>query len=263
MNTIRSLLVVLGLVSAGRAEVPATQPVNDRAPIGARLLEAARASAGDDPALRHAASTAAQALPDHSRVREQLLTLAKGEISIETLEQIAGDLAFAPKMEAPTPTGWPALTPVGEVELKSYPKYRMAYVDRGETLKGGEFFTLFFHIQRNEIAMTAPVEMGMTDHPRPGMKRMAFLYQNTDIGAVGKDQKVTVVDVEPMQAVSVGVRGNYGGSVMKAARAAIEAWLDQHPEYAAAGDLRVMGYNSPSVPAENRYAEIQIPVRRR
>lgn len=263
MNALKCALAVLGLASIAHAEPPATQPTNDRAPVGERLLMALETTPNDDTALFNAITAAASELPEKSRVRQQLSTMSKDSLDRDAVKQLAQDLAFTPRMEAPTPAGWPTLTPVGEVELKSYPKYRMAYVDRGNTLKGGEFFTLFFHIQRNQIAMTGPVEMEMTDDQRPQMKRMAFLYQNTDIGSLGKDQAVTVVDVEPMEAVSVGVRGNYGGATMKNARTSIDAWLAKHPDYEPASELRVMGYNSPSIPPDQRYAEIQLPVKRR
>ena len=73
-----------------------------------------------------------------------------------------GDLAFEPIMEAPLPVGFPAPVPAGEIAVIEYPRYRLARAG----MKGGQngtFFTLFRHIQSNDIPMTAPVEMTMDE----------------------------------------------------------------------------------------------------
>jgi hypothetical protein len=42
----------------------------------------------------------------------------------------------------------------------------------------------------------------------------------------------------------------------------LKAWLKNHADrYEASGDLRVLGYNSPMIPRNKRYFEVQIPVR--
>jgi hypothetical protein len=38
------------------------------------------------------------------------------------------------------------------------------------------------------------------------------------------------------------------------------AWLKEHPEWKAAGDLRTLAYNSPFVPGLMKYSEAQIPI---
>jgi hypothetical protein len=38
------------------------------------------------------------------------------------------------------------------------------------------------------------------------------------------------------------------------------AWLKEHPEWKAAGDLRTLAYNSPFVPGLVKYSEAQIPI---
>ena len=259
----KTMLVLLGLASAVEAAAPTTQPVNVLAPVGQGLLAVAEREDATDERLRVAITAARDALPTDAVARAKLDTLLAGELDQQLAADIARDIAFTPSMEAPTPRGWPAFTPVGEVRLQQYPKYRIAYVDRGDTLKGGEFFTLFFHIERNNIAMTAPVEMKMTDGDKPSMKQMAFLYENTDMGKLGQDNKVTVVDVEPLQAISVGGRGDWSGASMERARSLIDAWMTTHPDYVAADDLRVFGYNSPQMPKEKRYHEVQLPVKKR
>ena len=62
--------------------------------------------------------------------------------------------------EAPLPEGWPAPGPYDQVSEKTYPKYRAAVTTGGS---GMSFWTLFSHIKKKEIPMTAPVEMKMED----------------------------------------------------------------------------------------------------
>ena len=77
----------------------------------------------------------------------------------DRIEQISETLAFAPTMEAEMPRGFPPSTPIGELEVKQYPAYRIAKTD---TESSPAFWTLVNHIKQNKIAMTALVEMGYT-----------------------------------------------------------------------------------------------------
>jgi hypothetical protein len=43
--------------------------------------------------------------------------------------------------------------------------------------------------------------------------------------------------------------------------AALSAWLAAQTQLEADGPLRVMGYNSPMVPARKRFFEVELPVR--
>lgn len=175
------------------------------------------------------------------------------------------NLEFEPLLEAPLPEGWPEATPVDRIELRSYPAYRAAWVDS----EGGRpipenrmFMTLFRHIQKQKIAMTAPVEMGYG--PRPGNKArsMAFLYRHVGQGRPGADGAVEVVDAPEAVVASLGLRGVLDEARLADARARLERWLQaQEGRYEKAGEIRVLGYNSPFVPWSRRYHEIQLPVR--
>jgi hypothetical protein len=180
------------------------------------------------------------------------------------LEEAVETLTFEPKSEAETPKGFPAPTPVGEIRLQHYPAYRLARAE----MKGGEnsaFWTLFMHIKKHDIAMTAPVEMTYGDgKEKPKQTAMAFLYPDTATGDAGKDDKVIVTDVPASEAVSLGMRGNMTPERVAEARSRLEVWLKAHDrEYEPAGPVRVMGYNSPFVPPAKRYFEVQLPVRAR
>ncbi|MCA8981941.1 MAG: heme-binding protein [Planctomycetes bacterium] len=180
-----------------------------------------------------------------------------------TLEARRRDLLFQPYLEAELPTGFPAPTPVLDIELKAYPAYRLARTEMRGTRGNGAFWKLFQHIQSNDIAMTAPVEMTYdpTADELEGVA-MAFLYGDPAIGEVGERGAVDVLDVEPMQVVSIGCRGRLTDARIQAARRELNSWLAAHPDLAAAAPLRAMGYNSPMVSDARAYFEVQIPVRR-
>ena len=178
----------------------------------------------------------------------------------DRMGEIAKDLAFTPIKEAEMPRGFPPPTPVGEIEIKRYPAYRMAQTESEER---SAFWTLFKHIKRNKIAMTAPVEMGYesTGAAKPVQSSMAFLYGNDSLGKAGSDGAVRVVDVLPQMVVSVGVRGNRTQNKIVTARKSLLKWIeDNSSTYRIAGEMRVMGYNSPFVPAGRKYFEVQIPI---
>lgn len=184
--------------------------------------------------------------------------------------------------EAGLPRGYPAPGPIGKVIVKDYPPYRAAFArarnDEGENARQNAMFgTLFQHIKRNKIAMTAPVEMtyepiagepstpanGARDTGAPKPVSMAFLYGEPEWGKAGDDGAVRVMDVPAMTVLSVGVRGSYTGKNYADAMGMIRKYLDEHPgEFAIDGPPRMLGYNSPFVPWFLRYSEVQLPVRR-
>jgi hypothetical protein len=164
---------------------------------------------------------------------------------------------FQPLIEASLPEGFPAPGPVGEVVLKQYPKYRAARAQGGNS-----FWTLFSHIKKNKIAMTAPVEMAM-DGDGGDLKRqsMAFLYASPALGQPGRDGRVDVVDVGPLSVLSYGIRGPLTDRKQEQARQAIEKRLrGESKTWKRTGEWRLLGYNSPMVPAERRFWELQLPV---
>jgi hypothetical protein len=179
------------------------------------------------------------------------------------LSQARDILAFQPVIEAPLPQGFPQWTPVGEIRVQRYPIYRSART----ALSDGEdaaFWTLFEHINSNSIAMTAPVEMSYTHTgaEKPRGTAMAFLYSNSNVGDTGSAGKIAVADAPATTAVSIGVRGEITPEIVAEAHERLKAWLADHvDEFKAAGDLRVLGYNSPMIPVEKRYFEVQKPVR--
>jgi len=167
---------------------------------------------------------------------------------------------FKPMIEAELPEGFPGYTPVGTIEVKEYPKYRKA-----ETSGKVAFWSLYSHIKDNQIAMTAPVEMTLTADKANQLQEqsMAFLYGKANQGTLGKKGSVTVIDVPQMTVVSIGVRGPRSDAVVADAQDRLTKWLAQNKEqYVESGAPRLMGYNSPFVPKNKQFFELQIPIRK-
>jgi hypothetical protein len=152
----------------------------------------------------------------------------------QEVDGLAEDPDFKPLVEAKMPAGFPGHTPVGTVEIKKYPAYRKAQASGGDA-----FWKLFTHIKNNDIAMTAPVEMTFqSEGPPVGQERaMAFLYSSVELGQAGTQ-----------------------GPVDARATERLRIWLTEHEAYRQAGPVRIMGYNSPFVPPERQFFEVQIPV---
>lgn len=209
----------------------------------ARALLAERGAAGE----LHALDLEAVLNASHANADARAWALRRA------FDRVLSDEAFRPRSEAPLPEGFPAAGPVGRVVRKTYPGYRAARADGGE----GAFWTLFQHIQANDVKMTAPVEMTLDE----GMRStdMAFLYERPGQGSAGTRGGVAVVDLPAVDVLSLGVRGDRVGSSLARARQALEARLAADG-LVAAGPYRVLGYNSPMVPAEQRFWELQVPV---
>ena len=174
--------------------------------------------------------------------------------------------------ESKLPEGFPEPGPVDQVVVKLYPAHRRARV-QADGGSNGMFMKLFRHIKREEIAMTAPVEMSWAaaapEKPaqQPAGPRepeaMAFLYGKATSGTAGvdpEDPRVVVEDVPEVRVVSIGLRGGYEKKTFDRGRKLLEAWLAEHPEWQPVGVPRTLAYNSPFVPNIAKYSEAQIPV---
>ncbi len=157
--------------------------------------------------------------------------------------------------EAPLPKGWPQPGPYGKVTEKSYPAYRAAFTKgSGETVS---FWTLFMHIKRKDIPMTAPVEMSLRAEENDMARAdMAFLYRSDEVGATGMDgRRVEVRDVPASRALSYTWQGPDTKQNRAKARAAIEAELALRK--VAGTKFRLLGYNGPATPRDKATWELQ------
>jgi hypothetical protein len=168
--------------------------------------------------------------------------------------------------EANLPEGFPKPGPAGEVVEKDYPAYRVAMAPGGERA----FWKLFQHIKSHDIAMTAPVEMTLepAGEDAQGRERVAgyevsemmFMYARPDMGELGEDGDVVVQDIPAMKVLSLGWFGRQGGEKAKAATEKLQVALADRQDLKPVGPMRLMGYNSPMVPPERQYFEVQQPV---
>jgi hypothetical protein len=122
----------------------------------------------------------------------------------------------------------------------------------------GGFWTLFKHIERKGIPMTAPVEMKLdpasADASR--MEQMGFLYQSPDVGKPGPDgPAVEVRDLPATEALSYAWLGGRDKAAVRRAREAIDAELARLG--LKAKSYRLLGYNSPFVPRARQTQELQ------
>ena len=179
-------------------------------------------------------------------------------------------------VEAPLPAGYPAPTPPGMIELKTYPVVRRAeYTASGSSNFGMNvgFWPLFNHIKDRDIALTSPVEMDYRPDgdraPLDPMKdatgswTMSFLYRTTDLGPTGDAGRVKVVDHPEMTVIAIGMRGGYGMGTMNAGLEKLQEWFAGQDQWEPAGNPRGLNYNGPQVPMRSKWSEVQVPVRRR
>ncbi len=169
--------------------------------------------------------------------------------------------------EARLPEGFPPPGPVGQVIVKNYPRSRAATV-RADAAKGGEngmFRSLFKHIKTNNIAMSTPVDMTLSDPGEadgaPRETAMAFIYGDPTLGKPGPDGIVQVVDLPAQTVLSIGVRGSYSQANFVEGFKKLKSFLAQHDaEYRVVGPPRFLAYNSPFVPWFMKLGEVQLPV---
>lgn len=209
-----------------------------------------------------------------------------GEMDAKVKQEGENFYFGAASITTPLPVGYPAPTPPGAIDLKSYPSVRRAEV-RGEmapdVASNVAFFPLFRHIQRRNIEMTSPVEMDYVgladgleraDHapaaddeaPKGGSWTMSFLYRKAEQGPTGPDeqnQRVVVVDTAPVTMLAIGLRGPYSVARIRAALGELDRWLADHPQFEVAGEARAMYYNGPEKRNADKWAEAQLPVRLR
>jgi hypothetical protein len=261
---IRSLaLVALLAATGGNAEnktfAPPSGPVTE---VVAMLKSAAPTATADE--LRTSARACAELLAPQSPAAEALAKLGAGAESAAELRskfaEIVEALTFQPLREAELPAGFPTYTPPGIIELKTYPVHRRAVAK--------QFYTLFAHITRNEIAMTAPVRMefDQADDGQLTQESMAFFYGDPETGRVGvdeSDKNVETIEDQGQTVIALGNRGRWHREAIAAGERRLRKWIEANPEYEATGDLIVMGYNSPMTPAARQFFEIQLPVEKK
>ena len=217
------------------------------------------------------------------------------EVRTATLDDgSTGDMFIAGPMRivSPLPVGYPRPTPAGAMEVKHYPSIRRAQITVEASPRWGmnmAFFPLFRHIQKREIAMTAPVEAEVPamarneaentqgeaqPDSRTGEMTVSFLYRTGDMGEAGQaEENVVVTDTTPVTVIALGIRGTMDNNRIEREIDKLYAWLKDQGEtnpgpdgqpsqgrWHAEGDPRILGYNGPDVPRRDQWWEVQVPV---
>ena len=222
------------------------------------------------PALAHCDTGATVDHASASRASDWTVKFVGGDESAAVIRRGESFFSGTSAVTTPLPEGYPRPTAPGAIELKKYPSVRRAEVSgegasRGPSSSRG-FWPLFQHIQRNNIAMTAPVEMDLpgwsaTERSLPESWTMSFLYRERELRETGTEGNVVIRDTEPVTVVSMGLRGAYSNAAFNGALERIETWLGEQDRWEAAGAPRWLGYNGPEMPNQRKWAEVQIPIR--
>ena len=190
-------------------------------------------------------------------------------------EQTIYEFGDRMRIDTKLPVGYPQPTPPEVVEIKAYPGVRRAEIDgRGNPDLGMNlaFWPLFQHIDRNDIAMTAPVEMDyrgegegvlgdQLDLEDQRNWTMSFLYEAESDGPTGEYGRVEVVDREAALVVAIGLRGGYRYARTREASERLREWLAANPAWEVAGEPRALFYNGPERRPADQWAELQVPIR--
>lgn len=234
-------------------------PAGAAAEVAALLTRIPSAATAEE--IRAAARAGAELLASQSPIAEALTDVAASKESAAEarakVDEIIVALRFQPLREADLPAGFPTFTPPGVIEIKTYPVHRRAVAS--------EFFTLFGHITRNNIAMTAPVRMeyAQAEDGRLKQDSMAFYYGDPKIGKLGVDpgdKNVETVEALEQTVVALGQRGRWNRDAVAAGERRLRDWVKANPDYRATGDVVLMGYNSPMTPTARQFFELQLPV---
>ncbi|ADE55181.1 heme-binding protein [Coraliomargarita akajimensis] len=149
-------------------------------------------------------------------------------------------------------------TPANEIEIKTLPA---ATLIASTSEKGyfesnnGLFRPLFRYIQKNDIAMTTPVEAEID----PGIM---YFYIGGDAAEreLESTDEVRVQKLPERTVLSIGIRGGYTESRFNDARAKLQQWLTSQEKFTATGEARAIYWHGPFTLAPFKHAEVHIPV---
>jgi len=145
-------------------------------------------------------------------------------------------------------------TPVGKIEVKQIPARKiLAAQGKGDPFqsRNQSFGKLFNYIQRNDVAMTVPVEAGATTNT------MNFFVGGKDESKDLKpDENIKVQKLQPITVVSIGMRGAYTQKRYEEGLQKIRKWLSEHPEWQAEEEPYAVYWNSPFVPGFVKVSEV-------
>ncbi len=174
--------------------------------------------------------------------------------------------------EAPLPDGYPAPGPLGVVIEKQYPASRTFWA------KGDRAFAMCFaFLKAQSLQMTTPVlwDDAVVDEPEENReeaaadadsenesatRRMHFVLQSPELAQPGRWGPVTVQDMPALRVASVALRGPLNRGTIQRCKQNLRQYLADRPTVQSAGPVRILGYNSPQIPEDQRFWEVQVPI---
>jgi hypothetical protein len=171
--------------------------------------------------------------------------------------------------EAALPEGFPPPSAVGQVVEKKYPLCR-TYSAPGNNA----FMRCFSYLAKQKHEMTAPVIMDYkpkadasenqaADVDFMKVDRMHFILEKPSLDEPKQDGPVTVANMPQMRVLSIAYQGGMSAARIADAERMLEAEIERRKTVVATGPKRVLGYNSPMVPRDKSYWEVQIPIKER
>ncbi len=149
-------------------------------------------------------------------------------------------------------------TKPGIIEIKELPAGRLletkgngSYFDSSNNL----FRPLFQYIQKNDIAMTTPVEARVD----PGA--MYFWVSSAQEEKASSDTaNVRVIDVPKRTVVAHGARGSYNSDNFEKTRIALLNWIDKQTNVEAVGEPFAVYWDGPFKPWFLKTFEVQVEI---
>jgi hypothetical protein len=169
--------------------------------------------------------------------------------------------------EGPLPEGFPPPSEVGQVVEKSYPLCR-TYSAEG----GNAFMRCFTYLTKHKHEMTAPVIMDYkrrepSDKPQAianfdalDINRMHFVLERPLLDEPKSEGAVAVADMPTMRVLSIAFQGQLSADTREQAEKKLAAEIESRKDLTVVGPYRVLGYNSPFVPKDKAFWEIQVPI---
>jgi hypothetical protein len=152
-------------------------------------------------------------------------------------------------------------TPVDTIEVKTVPAAKVIQAQHGDNYfknSGKLFGSLFRYIQAGQIQMTVPV-IGDLTH-----SGMSFYVLGKDLDRnLTNSAEVAVIDMPRRQVISYAMRGAYTEKNISKARARLEQYLLDHPDYVPDGGAYAAFWNGPFMIGFLKHFEIHIPVKTR
>lgn len=150
-------------------------------------------------------------------------------------------------------------TEPGGIEVKQIPELKaMQAAGRGSYFEtdDGVFMKLFRYIDRNDVAMTVPVESDIETN------RMRFFVGTADGSRALTNSDAVMLVARPARHVaSIGLRGSYTKENYEAGLRRLGRWLEEHQQaWRTNGAPYAVYWNSPFVPGFLKKSEIHIPV---